>query len=54
MNKASVEKNVKIYPELKYTSSWKDDKTLELTLNEIVNKELDVLVNVMDEATLKN
>jgi hypothetical protein len=54
MNEASVEKNIKIFPELKYASSWKDEKTLELTLNDVVNKELDVLVNVLDEATLKN
>jgi hypothetical protein len=54
MNKSSVEQNVKIYPQIKYASTWKDDKTLELTLNDIVNKELEVLVNVLDNATQKD
>lgn len=55
MNEKSVLSNLKVYPELNYTTSWRDDdKTLELTLNDLIDKELDVLVNVMDDATTKS
>lgn len=53
MNKKSVEENLKIYPNIKYSWTWTDDKTLELVTNEEINKELDVLVNILDEASLK-
>lgn len=54
MNKNAVESNLKVYPEIKYTSTWKDDKNLELVLNEEINKELDILVNILDNATKKS
>jgi hypothetical protein len=53
MNEKSVEENLKIYPNIKYSSTWTDDKTLELVTNEEINKELDILVNILDEASLK-
>lgn len=50
MIKSSVESNLKIYPQLKYSTSWSDEKTLNLVVDDMINKETDVLVNVLDNA----
>lgn len=50
MNKSSVGSNLKLYPEVTYTSSWKDDKTLEVQIEQLITKETSLLVNVFDNA----
>ncbi|MBW7954606.1 Ig-like domain-containing protein, partial [Candidatus Gracilibacteria bacterium] len=50
MDHKSVEKNIKTYPEVKYTSSWDDSKTLSLVVDDLITKETDILVNVLDSA----
>ncbi len=50
MDSVSVEKNIKTYPEVKYTSSWDDPKTLSLVVDDLITKETDLLVNVLDKA----
>ncbi|MDD5770106.1 MAG: alpha-2-macroglobulin family protein, partial [Candidatus Gracilibacteria bacterium] len=51
MNKLSVLSNIKVYPEIKYSSNWVDDKNLELVVEDLVKEDTDILVNVSDNAT---
>lgn len=46
MDKISVLSNLKVYPELAYTSNWIDNKNLELTITDLVTKDTDLVVNV--------
>jgi len=50
MNRASVVENLKIYPDIKYSSNWVDDKNLELVINDVIDRETEVLINVLDSA----
>lgn len=52
-DKKTVEKNLKIYPEVKYLKNWKDNKNLELVLQEIINKDTEFLVNTLDKENSK-
>ncbi len=50
MNKASVAQNISIYPEVTFTSVWKDDENLEIIIDDLIAKETNFLVNVFDSA----
>lgn len=54
MNTTSVLANLKIHPEVTYTSTWKNDTELLLTLDDLIYKETQVLVNILDEAQTKS
>jgi hypothetical protein len=53
MNRTSVLANLKVYPEIQYQTNWKDDKNLELVVNDIIQEETNILVNVLDTALTK-
>jgi hypothetical protein len=50
MNQKSVEKHLKVSPKIEFTSTWKDQDTLEIALLEEIEKETQILVNVLDDA----
>lgn len=50
MDEASVLSNLRVYPEVAYTSYWQDEKTLELTIDDLIKSDTDLLVNVFDTA----
>jgi hypothetical protein len=50
MNQKSVDKYLKVSPKIEFTSTWKDQDTLEIALLEEIEKETQILVNVLDEA----
>ncbi|MEA3386988.1 MAG: hypothetical protein U9Q66_00940 [Patescibacteria group bacterium] len=50
MNQLSVEKNIKIYPEVKTNLVWVDNKTLKIEVTDEIEEETDFIVNILDDA----
>lgn len=53
LNKNNIVSNLKIYPEVEFSANWIDNQNLEIVLQDLINKDVEFLVNTLDEETAK-
>jgi hypothetical protein len=50
MDRTSVLSNLRVYPEISYETNWIDDQNLELIISDLLKEDVELLVNVSDNA----
>ncbi len=51
MNRESVEKNIRIYPDLDTSLTWESDSELRIEVTNNIDDDVDVVLNILEDAT---